>query len=50
MSKPARLNKTEPITVHLTQQIILAGAVIILIMLSLGLGLNDSYNYLLGGI
>ena len=50
MNKPARLNKTEPLTVHLTPELILAGTVIIMILLSLGLGLNDNYNYLLGGI
>lgn len=50
MNKPARLDKRDPITVHLTPAIIMAGAVIIMVILSLGLGLNDNYSYLLGGI
>lgn len=50
MNKPARLDKVEPITVHLTPSIIMAGAIVILIMVSLSIGFNDNYNYLLGGI
>ena len=50
MNKPARLNKREPITVHLTPSIILAGAVIILLMVSVSIGLNDNFNYLILGV
>lgn len=50
MSKPARLYKKEPITVTLTPEIILAGAFIIIVMLSLSMGFNDNYIYLLNGI
>lgn len=50
MNKPARLEKQDPITVHLTPSIILAGAVIILLMVSLSIGLNDNFNYLILGV
>lgn len=50
MNKPARLHKTEPITVKLTPSIILAGAVIMLVMIGLSIGFNDNFNYLLSGI
>jgi len=50
MSKPVRLQKQDSITVHLTPEIILAGAIIILLMISVSIGLNDNYYYLLGGI
>lgn len=50
MSKPARLQRQDPITVQLTPEIILAGAVIILLMLSLSIGFNDNFYYLLWGI
>ena len=50
MNKPARLQKQDPLTVHLTPKIILAGALIILAMVSLSIGLNDNYYYLLGEI
>lgn len=50
MNKPVRLEKRDPITVHLTPAIILAGVLLIVMMVSLSLGLNDNYNYLLGRI
>ena len=50
MTKPVRLEKQDPLTVHLTPQIILAGALIILVMMGLSIGFNDNYYYLLGGI
>lgn len=50
MNKPARLDKVEPLTVHLTPSIIIAGAVIILMMVTLSIGFTDNYSYLLGGI
>lgn len=50
MSKPARLDKKDPIIIELSPSIIMAGAIIILIMISLGIGFTDNYYYLLGGI
>lgn len=50
MNKPARLQKQDPITVHLIPEIILAGVVIILLMVSLSIGLNDNFNYLMLGV
>ena len=50
MNKPARLDKVEPLTVHLTPSIIIAGAVIILLMISLSIGLNDNFNFLMLGV
>lgn len=50
MNKPARLERQDPITVQLTPELILAGAVIILLMVSLSIGLNDNFNYLMLGV
>lgn len=50
MNKPARLQKPEPITIQLNPTIVLAGVLIMLFFVSIGLGLNDSYNFLLSGV
>ena len=44
------LYKYEPITIHLTPSIVLAGVVIMLILLGIGIGCNESYNFLLSGV
>lgn len=50
MNKPARLHKPEPITIQLNTAIIMAGVILMVIILSIGLGFNESYNYLISGV
>ena len=50
MNKPARLHKPEPITIQLNPAIIMAGVILMVIILSIGLGFNESYNYLISGV
>lgn len=50
MNKPARLHKPEPITVQLNPAIVIVGVLIMVIFLSIGLGFNESYNYLISGV
>ena len=50
MNKPARLEKRDPIIIELSPSIIIAGAILILMIISLSIGFNDNYYYLLGGI
>ena len=50
MSKPARLQKVEPITIALSPVIIIAGFGIMLLILFLGIGFTDNYSILLAGV
>ena len=49
-NQPKTLYKYEPITIHLNPTIVLAGVVIMLFFLGIGIGLNESYNFLLSGV
>lgn len=49
-TEPKSLYKWEPITVQLSPAIILAGVLIMLFFVSIGLGLNESYTFLLSGV
>lgn len=50
MNKPARLEKRDPIIIELSPSIIFAGHILIIMLISLSIGFNDNYYYLLGGI
>lgn len=49
-TEPKSLYKWEPITVQLSPAIILAGGLIMLFFVSIGVGLNESYTFLLSGV
>lgn len=49
-TKPKSLYKWEPITVQLSPAIILAGVLLMLFLVSMGVGLNESYTFLLSGV
>jgi len=49
-NQPKSLYKREPITIQLNPTIVLAGVLIMLFFVSIGLGLNDSYNFWLSGV
>ena len=48
-NKPARLHKKDPITIKVNPAIILAGLLLFLLILILGLGSIENYNTLLNG-
>ena len=49
-TKPKSLYKWEPITVQLNPAIILAGVLIMLFLISIGIGFNESYTFLISGV
>lgn len=48
--KPKTLYKYEPITITLTPGLILAGLIMFLVILVLGFGSVENYNFLLSGV
>lgn len=49
-TEPKSLYKWEPITVQLNPAIILAGVLIMLFFVSIGIGFNESYTFLISGV
>lgn len=49
-NQPKTLYKYEPITVQLNPAIIIAGVFIMLLILGIGIGCNESYNFLISGV
>lgn len=49
-NQPKTLYKYEPVTVQLNPAIIIAGVFIMLLILGIGIGCNESYNFLISGV
>jgi len=49
-NQPKSLYRNEPITVQLNPVVILAGVFIMLLILGIGIGCNESYNFLISGV
>jgi len=49
-TEPKSLYKFDPITIQLNPAIVLAGVLIMFFFVSIGIGLNESYTFLLSGV
>ena len=49
-TQPKTLYKQQPVTIHLNPCIVLAGIIILILLMGIGLGFTESYSYLLSGV